>query len=409
MGVCFISSSSVDHFISRNLYHFLNQKKINVWASNINQIVPGTDNYSDVIKEKIDKASGCILLVSKDYMESEFIIEHELPKIFEKRAKDENYFVFPVLLEKGIDFSNYSKIDIVNMQYVNPPTNALKGLEMATADTVFESIYKVIENFSPQLIQKSNKIDKKKDRDLKKLIDTQLTQKSPKKVSKKKLDETLNHIEKQTKQYLRENELIKDNLIREYKLALRKTERSINLLDNTVAEWLNILKELEEAQEFKKYLNEELLQAKKIQSKNEHQKKFQRELQIGKNQTNRKIRNLKSNAVYTMSNLDKLFPKTEDEIKTLKTIQSHKLSESFFNESKFSRLEKRFIKFSQIYKERKEKLSIEKEEFCLGNKRSYKNRLDAEKEMSYIESEYNKKFNIYRCRDCNGWHFSTKK
>ena len=180
-------------------------------------------------------------------------------------------------------------------------------------------------------------------------------------------------------------------------------------MDDTVTEWLNILKELKEAQESKKYLNEELMQTKKSQSKNESQKKFQRDLQLVKNQTNRKIRNLKSNAVYTMSNLDKLFPKTEDEIKTLKKIQSHKLSESFFNESKFSRLEKRFIKFSQIYKERKEKLSLEKEEFCLGNKRSYKNRLDAEKEMSYIESEYNKKFNIYRCRDCNGWHFSTKK
>lgn len=409
MGVCFISSSSVDHFISRNLYHFLNQKKINVWASNIDQIAPGTDNYSDVIKEKIDKASGSILLVSKDYMESEFIIEHELPKIFEKRAKDENYFVFPVLIEKGIDFSNYSKIDTVNMQYVNPPTNALKGLEMAAADAVFESIYRVIENFSPQLIQKSNKVDKKKDRDLKKLIDTQLTQKSPKKVSKKKLDETTNHLSKQVKQALLENVLIKENLEKEYKLALRKTERSTNLLDDTVTEWLNILKELKEAQESKKYLNEELMQTKKSQSKNERQKKFQRDLQLVKNQTNRKIRNLKSNAVYTMSNLDKLFPKTEDEIKTLKKIQSHKLSESFFNESKFSRLEKRFIKFSQIYKERKEKLSIEKEEFCLGNKRSYKNRLDAEKEMSYVESEYNKKFNIYRCRDCNSWHFSTKK
>ena len=119
-------------------------------------------------------------------MESEFIIKHELPKIFEKRARDpENYFVFPVLMERGIDFSSYPKIDTVNMQYVNSPTNALKGLEMATADSVFESIYKVIENFSPQLIQKSNKIDKKKDRDLKKLIETQSAQKSQKSFSKK--------------------------------------------------------------------------------------------------------------------------------------------------------------------------------------------------------------------------------
>ena len=77
MSVCFISSSSADHFISRNLCYFLNQKKINVWASNINTIKPGTDNYSEIIKD-----NGIKLV----YMESEFIIKHELPKIFEKRA-----------------------------------------------------------------------------------------------------------------------------------------------------------------------------------------------------------------------------------------------------------------------------------------------------------------------------------
>ena len=33
--------------------------------------------------------------------------------------------------------------------------------------------------------------------------------------------------------------------------------------------------------------------------------------------------------------------------------------------------------------------------------------VDARKERLYIEKEYNKKFRIYNCSDCNGWHFST--
>ena len=405
MSVCFISSSSADHFISRNLCYFLNQKKINVWASNINTIKPGTDNYSEIIKDNIDKASGSILLVSKDYMESEFIIKHELPKIFEKRARDpENYFVFPVLMEREIDFSSYPKIDTVNMQYVNSPTNALKGLEMATADSVFESIYKVIENFSPQLIQKSNKIDKKKDRDLKKLIETQSAQKSQKKVSQKKLNESTKLLQKQYNNFL-----VKEGLEKEYHLALRKTERSVNLLENTVTEWLDILNNLKDASESKKYLEEEILQTKETQSKNESQKIFQRDLQAVINQTNRTIKKLKSNAIYTMANIDKLLTKTEFEFKTLKQIESHKLSESFFNYSKFSKLQKRFSKFNQIYQEKNRWISIESEIFCLGNKTSYKTRLAAEREMSYLEKEYNAKFNIYRCTDCNKWHFSRKK
>ena len=41
------------------------------------------------------------------------------------------------------------------------------------------------------------------------------------------------------------------------------------------------------------------------------------------------------------------------------------------------------------------------------NKRKFNNEIEARKERLYIEKEHNKKFRIYNCSDCNGWHFST--
>ena len=41
------------------------------------------------------------------------------------------------------------------------------------------------------------------------------------------------------------------------------------------------------------------------------------------------------------------------------------------------------------------------------NKRLFSTEIEARKERLYVEKEYNKKFRIYNCNDCNGWHFST--
>ena len=49
---------------------------------------------------------------------------------------------------------------------------------------------------------------------------------------------------------------------------------------------------------------------------------------------------------------------------------------------------------------------MKKENRCQ-DKRRFNNEVDARKERLHIEKEYNKKFRIYNCIDCNGWHFST--
>ena len=41
------------------------------------------------------------------------------------------------------------------------------------------------------------------------------------------------------------------------------------------------------------------------------------------------------------------------------------------------------------------------------DKKLFSTELEARRERLYVEKEYNKKFRIYNCSDCKGWHFST--
>ena len=43
------------------------------------------------------------------------------------------------------------------------------------------------------------------------------------------------------------------------------------------------------------------------------------------------------------------------------------------------------------------------------SKRRFKSENEARKERGWAESEYNQKFNIYRCGDCNDWHLASIK
>ena len=42
-------------------------------------------------------------------------------------------------------------------------------------------------------------------------------------------------------------------------------------------------------------------------------------------------------------------------------------------------------------------------------KKRFKSENEARKERGGAESEYNRRFNIYKCSDCNDWHLASIK
>jgi len=40
-------------------------------------------------------------------------------------------------------------------------------------------------------------------------------------------------------------------------------------------------------------------------------------------------------------------------------------------------------------------------------KKRFSSEIEARRERLHIEKEYKKKYRIYECSNCNGWHYST--
>ena len=94
----FISYSHEDEKYKDELVRHLrvleNQGSASFWDSRL--ILPGEDWSSEIMKA-IDAAEIIILLVSPNFLASDYIVNHELPELLE-RAKYQNAIVLPILL-----------------------------------------------------------------------------------------------------------------------------------------------------------------------------------------------------------------------------------------------------------------------------------------------------------------------
>jgi hypothetical protein len=68
--------------------------RLDVWDDRKIQL--GTDWYP-AIEKAINEADAAILLVSADFLTSQFILNKEIPKLLERREKD-GVFVFPLII-----------------------------------------------------------------------------------------------------------------------------------------------------------------------------------------------------------------------------------------------------------------------------------------------------------------------
>ena len=62
----------------------LKKNGVEIWYDHALKQIPGAE-YKKLIKSEIDQADIAILLISQDFLTSDFIKEHELPRIRESR------------------------------------------------------------------------------------------------------------------------------------------------------------------------------------------------------------------------------------------------------------------------------------------------------------------------------------
>lgn len=123
-------------------------KNLKFWASH--KGVSSGENFKEKIEKKIDKAKSAVIFVSKNSLDSEFINNVELPKLFEKKEKNKNFKIHLVLLDESDYLSNKY---FQNIHLFNSPTTFLQSLSSSQLGIVFNELcLKLLDN--PQKFNK---------------------------------------------------------------------------------------------------------------------------------------------------------------------------------------------------------------------------------------------------------------
>lgn len=97
--------------------------------------------WRDEIQKGLDEAKLAMLLVTQDFLNSEFITQNELPPLLEK-SRSEGLKVLWVAVRP----STYRDSAIEKYQAVNNPSKPLSSLEPAERDEALLDLYQVVKN-----------------------------------------------------------------------------------------------------------------------------------------------------------------------------------------------------------------------------------------------------------------------
>lgn len=136
----FVSYSHVDGvWLERLLIHLKpleRSGKVEMWADT--RIRPG-ERWRDEIEGALERARIAVLLVSADFLASEFIADRELPPLL-LAAEQDGATVLPVVVGSCL----FSESPISSYQAVNDPGKPLDALGKAASDDIFVRLAKRI-------------------------------------------------------------------------------------------------------------------------------------------------------------------------------------------------------------------------------------------------------------------------
>jgi TIR domain len=142
-GQVFVSYSHKDcKWVQRLLVHLKPLERegvLNVWEDT--QIKPGT-LWRDEIKSAVESAKVAVLLISADFLASEFVMSDELPSLL-AMAENKGTIIMPLIIGP----SRFSQTKILSdFQSVNPPDKPLTRLSTYQRDELLVRLAGTIEH-----------------------------------------------------------------------------------------------------------------------------------------------------------------------------------------------------------------------------------------------------------------------
>jgi hypothetical protein len=136
----FVSYSHKDRkYLERLQVHLKDLERkgmIDLWSDT--KITPGA-NWREEVRSAIEAAAVAVLLVSADFLASQFIAENELPPLL-KSAKTRGTVILPIILSPcGFDFSPLSQF-----QAANDPSKPLTIMNSHQKEELWDKVAKII-------------------------------------------------------------------------------------------------------------------------------------------------------------------------------------------------------------------------------------------------------------------------
>jgi len=110
---------------------------ISVWPDN--KLLAG-DDWKDEIDTALEHSSVAIIIVSADFLASDFISKHELPTLL-KKYEEEGCRIIPIVA-KPCFFSGSNEIN--RFQSVNDPKDSLLSVSEAKEEEVYSKVAQLV-------------------------------------------------------------------------------------------------------------------------------------------------------------------------------------------------------------------------------------------------------------------------
>jgi len=147
----FISYSHKDKdFLSRLLVHLRPLEKkglIDLW---VDTRISAGEKWKTEIQKALDQARAGVLLVTADFLASDFIIDNELPPLL-KKADEKGTVIIPVIL-KPCRFTREEAL--AAFQSINPPEEPISGMDDHGRELVYDTIAERIESLFNSKVSK---------------------------------------------------------------------------------------------------------------------------------------------------------------------------------------------------------------------------------------------------------------
>lgn len=115
-----------------HLSQYIHSGLVNAWDNTM--ILPGA-KWHDEINKAIQSAKVAILLVSADFLASEFIVKNELSPVL-KAAEHEGTTILCIILRPCA----FNDTDLAQYQAVNAPSNPLSNMSVGKRDAIWEQV-----------------------------------------------------------------------------------------------------------------------------------------------------------------------------------------------------------------------------------------------------------------------------